>query len=351
MAEKDNAGRQESSGSRKAVDPDTVLDFREQKVEIREEGVAIRERLVELREKSAQRSKWRDPLFLAIVAAFVGLLGNVAVTLVQGSQNLIAQKKKSDLDRGADQDKARSDLILRAIKTDDTETSKKNLDFLIQTGILSDAEGKIEKYIQEKGAPFLPSEAPSGPASPRPSLQRAAMKYREAGESIKPQQITVDELFGWARVPIDESLAADRSGPVSDLETRVLQITGDLYAAQIDGRTGTLRVMIAAPGHAGAPERLVILAVPDPTVGGGSLIHNPQPYWAARESLLKSLGLQTEALPQQGFNFNLAKHNRVTAIGFAFYNPYYLHYQRMDGHPGKIGAWQLSPVWSVTTAQ
>jgi len=347
MPDESKAVEQKGAGSPTAADPANVLDLRERKLEVREEEVSVRERLVELREKDSQRSTWRDPLFLAIVAAVVGLLGNVVVTLVQGHENRDAQTAKSNLDRDADDRKARSDLILRAIKTDDTDASKKNLDFLIQTSILSDPDGKIEKYIQNNTAPVLPVEGGiSGPTPPRPSTARATMKYREANLSVTPDSITVDDLFGWPKLPVDDFKAETWEGPIDPREEQVVRITGELYAAQLDGRSGTLRVMIAPPGHADTPDHLVIFAVPDPMVGDFSFIHNPQPYLAARESLLKFLGTQIQALSDPGFKFDV-RHSRVTATGYLFYNPYYLKYGGMRGHTGKIGAWQLSPVWSI----
>src|SRR5207248_1153332 len=73
---------------------DSGLDLRESKLELRDEALSVREKLVELREKAVQRERWRDPLLLAIGAAFIGLAGNVIVTVVQGNQNLTLQKER-----------------------------------------------------------------------------------------------------------------------------------------------------------------------------------------------------------------------------------------------------------------
>ena len=254
----------------------SALDLRERKLEIREEEVSLRERLSDLREKDSQRSKWRDPLFLAIVAAIVGLMGNLTVTFIQGRENIAAEKLK-----------AQSDLILQAIKTNESDSGR-NLAFFVKLGLLDDPNHKIESFIASQGAPTLPATGPSAPS--RASSRRAPMKYREPNLSETPQTIAVDELFNWPRVAVSEPQAMSSERPVDDRENKILQITGDVYAVQADGVTGTLRLMVASPGHAEAPDHLIILAVPDPSVGGGEFIHNRLPYEQARSSLLEFCG-------------------------------------------------------------
>jgi hypothetical protein len=314
----------------------SATDLRERKLEIREEEVSLRERLADLREKDSQRSRWRDPLFLAIVAAVVGLIGNLTVTFIQGRENIAAEKLKGQ-----------SDLILQAIKTNESDSAR-NLAFFVKLGLLDDPNHNIEKFIAAQGAPSLPGGGPSAPS--RASSRRASLKYREPNLSETPQPVTVDELFNWSRVAISEPQAMSSEGPLDERENKVLQITGDIYAVQEDGLTGTLRLMIASPGHADAPDHLIIVAVPDPNVGGGEFIHNKQPYAQARSSLLGFSGVQEQDLDKLLWDYTPAKRTHITATGYAFYNPSYLHYP-MEGHPGKIGAWQLSPVWSIVSTQ
>jgi hypothetical protein len=314
----------------------SAVDLRERQVEIREEEVSLRERLADLREKDSQRSRWRDPLFLAIVAAVVGLVGNLTVTFIQGRENIAAEKLKGQ-----------SDLILQAIKTNESDSAR-NLAFFVKLGLLDDPNHNIEKFIAAQGAPSLPGGGPSAPS--RASSRRASLKYREPNLSETPQPVTVDELFNWPRVAISEPQAMSSEGPVDERENKVLQITGDIYAVQEDGVSGTLRLMIASPGRGDAPDHLIIVAVPDPNVGGGELIQDKQPYAQARSSLLGFSGVQEQDLDKLLWDYTPSKRTRITATGYAFYNPSYLHYP-MEGHPGKIGAWQLSPVWNIVSAQ
>ena len=128
-------------------------------------------------------------------------------------------------------------------------------------------------------------------------------------------------------------------------ENLVLKITGDLFAAEVDKETGTVRVLISE--SLSSVQRTIILAVPDvQTVTKAGVDEKGRAAYArAQSDLLAILSEKKSDLPD-GPKWKVLQDfkgpRRVTAIGFAQYNN---TYDKRTAGGAKIGAWQLSPVW------
>jgi hypothetical protein len=85
-----------------------------------------------------------NPVVVAVIAALIGFLGNVIATYYQG-RNAVALERE----------KFQSSLIVEYIKTSDPDRAKQNLEFLLETELLSDPKGLIRKRIDEGQFPVL----------------------------------------------------------------------------------------------------------------------------------------------------------------------------------------------------
>jgi hypothetical protein len=125
---------------------------------LRERDLALRAREVELKEKDQRSSSWRSPLFLAVIAAIVGLFGNLIGATLQNTNTQRITEAKNQADEIAAMRKSESDLILEAIKTGNSQKARQNLLFFIQAGLIHDPKGTIQKTATEQ-SPSLPSNS------------------------------------------------------------------------------------------------------------------------------------------------------------------------------------------------
>ena len=129
-------------------------------LELRKSGLALKEREqqnrdteLRLKEREQRTSAWwRSPLTVAIIAAAAAAAGNAVVAVVNGS-----------LQRELERSKAESTRILEMIKTGDPERAASNLEFLFQSGLISD------QMLSSNIKAFLDKRQPgTGPSLPSP---------------------------------------------------------------------------------------------------------------------------------------------------------------------------------------
>lgn len=130
---------------------------------LKERDQANKDREVKLRENELRASTWRNPLVVAILAAAVAGLGNAVVAFVNGSLQRDLENNKRVSEQTLERSKAESSRILEMIKTGDNDKAASNLDFLIQSGLLTDdvVIKKLTEYLQKR----TPGTGPSLPGS------------------------------------------------------------------------------------------------------------------------------------------------------------------------------------------
>jgi hypothetical protein len=131
----------------------------------------LRKRDIELKERDASRSRWSSPLVLAVLAAAIAALGNAAAIWLTGIAQRNLETTKTEQARIIEESKAEAARILEIIKTgNDPEKAAVNLKFLVDAGLISDADRR--KNIQN----FLAHRpAGAGPAfDPKMSSRREA---------------------------------------------------------------------------------------------------------------------------------------------------------------------------------
>jgi len=138
-----------------------------------------------LRREESRGSRWTNPLVLAIIAAAIAALGNAIVALLNGIQQRRLEKERADASRALEREKAKnqielerdkaeaqlrldaskaeSDRILEVIKTGESETAAANLQFLLATGLVSEAglDERLKTYLAER----KPGTGPTLPAA------------------------------------------------------------------------------------------------------------------------------------------------------------------------------------------
>lgn len=116
----------------------------------------LRRAELELKRTTEHRRGWRDPMVLAIFAATIGLIGNGIITIVNASTQRALEDQKDEAAR-----------ILQSLSIADREQVKANLQFLVDTGLVTRSAPKLVAYLQSQGL----GEGPSIAAPNTPTVQ------------------------------------------------------------------------------------------------------------------------------------------------------------------------------------
>ena len=149
---------------------------------------------------------WRraDPIVLAILAGVLTLFGNMTVTILNNYNVAVQEQKKASDDLALEQAKARYNLVLQAMATNDATVARRNIHFFIDAGLLNDPDCRIRDAI-DQDQPVLPSL--SGVAPPLPgglhSASEIAALYKFPG-GFDGRGVTVGILeLGGSVIPGD----------------------------------------------------------------------------------------------------------------------------------------------------
>jgi hypothetical protein len=147
----------EVANNKAPVDPATLeverwhleRDCRLRELALKERDQGAREAEIQLRRDEQRGSTWRSPLTVAVFAAAVAGAGNAVVAMVNGSmqRNLETSRRVAEMD--LERTKAESTRILEMLKTGDSEKAAANLEFLLKSGLVSDAsiQARLTAYL------------------------------------------------------------------------------------------------------------------------------------------------------------------------------------------------------------
>ena len=191
--------------------------------------LSLRERELSLKIQEAGRSNWANPLFLAVVAAVVGLLGNAAVAIIQGDSSIRLKETELMENILLEKQKLTSNLILESIKTGDITSAATNLLFLAKIGLITEDVDNLTKYLSNPlKVPVLPS-----PNATQGTNQRIALNLTNScDKSVKAViGFFADDgtwrFFGWLNL----APGSTNSVPVPSSNRKLY-----LYAQTSDGR-------------------------------------------------------------------------------------------------------------------
>jgi len=107
-------------------------------------------------EKSIKNSEKAEPKHtffnensVTVIVAIIGITGSLIATAYKGVLDLEIKKKEIE-----------QALIMKAVENNDLDQSRKNLEFFIKSGFISDPEGKILKLVQDtvkQSIPVIPT--------------------------------------------------------------------------------------------------------------------------------------------------------------------------------------------------
>lgn len=138
---------------------DREFELRTREIELEAERVEI-ERLKSEQLRREASPRWSSPLVVAIFAGVLTLLGNATVSIVQSQNELRLETTKAELSQELELVKNEQVRILEMITTGgDPEQARKNLRFLLETGLISDEVlvGALESYFDRTETNEFPS--------------------------------------------------------------------------------------------------------------------------------------------------------------------------------------------------
>lgn len=140
-------------------DPDLEREKWRVEVDLRLREICLKEKEQERLAAEAARSRWWNPLVLAIVGGTIAAVGNAGVTWWNGKVSEQTETLKAESAR-----------IVEMIRAGDIRKARENLEFLLDTGLISGpTAGNLKQYLKRTPAdrgPLLPSFSFSQPASP-----------------------------------------------------------------------------------------------------------------------------------------------------------------------------------------
>jgi hypothetical protein len=173
-----------NSKGRMAMSEQTAIEFEREKWLGEYE---LRKREIEIKERDQSRSRWSSPVVLAVLAAALAGLGNAAVTWLNGVEQRNLEAERAEQARAMEETKAEAARILEVIRTGDADKSAANLKFLVDTGLISNADRikNIEAFLAHRpkgGGPALPGQAVVDPTL-LPMMMMMMMQDQQKGES------------------------------------------------------------------------------------------------------------------------------------------------------------------------
>jgi hypothetical protein len=167
--------------------------LRERELALKERDYNLKHLELRLKSRSERRNLWTNPLILAVFAAALAAAGNAVVALINGIEQRQVENSRAEaqlsLERQKDfslqaieETKAEAARIFEVIKTNNVDGAKKNLEFLVKTGLISNQIrlAQLKSYLAELKpgeGPTLPSAAPSVRATPD-NMESVPEQYR-----------------------------------------------------------------------------------------------------------------------------------------------------------------------------
>jgi hypothetical protein len=195
------------------------LKLREREIAIKEREQLSKEEELRLTTNEQRRSRWTNPLVLAVFAAAVAAAGNAGVAWLTAHEQRAADIDKGEQARALDESKSEADRILEVIKTNnDPDKAATNLKFLVDAGLIQSrkTKGPLQTYLetrkQGEGATLpAPAATSTPPPPPRPTFQ-IDCTLRYSGSLLDIAAPLIDFLkappFGFNQITISQRAPA-----------------------------------------------------------------------------------------------------------------------------------------------
>jgi hypothetical protein len=113
-------------------------------LQIKKKEAELKQKELDLLKNEPKQSFLKyTPTQTTIIVAILGILGSVLLATLQEYSNQKLEKAKFE-----------SELVLKVGTSDSLEQNKRNLKFLLNTGLLTDLDGKIRKGVEDSNFSF-----------------------------------------------------------------------------------------------------------------------------------------------------------------------------------------------------
>lgn len=155
------------------------------------------------RESESRRSRWANPLVLAVLAAALAGIGNAYVASKNGETQLQIETQNHIRQRSLEEQKAEYALMLEIMKSNDPCKAARNLLMAFESGLLPDpnkreplkvwfaknADGH-SGCVSSSSATPSPAPSPVSPSSAQPIIEQYQTGWLGGGNT-QPQQCSV----------------------------------------------------------------------------------------------------------------------------------------------------------------
>lgn len=205
---------------------------------LREREIAVKEDEARIRSREIERSRWANPLVLAILAAALAATGNAIVAYISSRSQLELERYKSDaqiaLERSKtegeqrlDEARAEAARILEVTRTNDPDKAATNLKFLLDAGLISNPthRERLTAYLggREPGQGVaLPGESQTNAAVVEEIEQLKGILQSYEGEILFRCSLPGATDRSLVSTTVGEALREDRFAILMQSSTRIL---------------------------------------------------------------------------------------------------------------------------------
>jgi hypothetical protein len=124
-------------------------EFRRQDLKLRQEEQSRFEKELRCKIAETARSRWSNPLVIAIAGAALATAGNAVISWLNAKDQIGLSTLQANSTASLESTKAESDRILEVIKANDPDKAAANLQFLLQSGLIRNKDTKdyLEKFL------------------------------------------------------------------------------------------------------------------------------------------------------------------------------------------------------------
>jgi hypothetical protein len=138
-------------------------------------------------------AKLFSPLTTTLLAGILTLAASAMGAYITGQNTLSLEREKFDSSSALDKRKQQHELVLKMIGVSDPEQGKQNLQFLAESGLITDAD-LARKILASKAMPLIPPPA-STPSSLRANRPNCSYEFVRASTPGMPEAIEI--LGNW----------------------------------------------------------------------------------------------------------------------------------------------------------
>jgi len=113
---------------------------------------SLRREEIELKRDELNRSRWVNPLVIAVFAAAAAALGNAGVAWFTANRQVSLEEQRARISQTLNSQQAEAARILEVVKTNDPDKAAANLKFLTEAGLIvePDLRKKIQAYLDKR---------------------------------------------------------------------------------------------------------------------------------------------------------------------------------------------------------